>query len=232
MTSGPTRRGASVRTAAGFATLLVLMALAVVGTAVAVLVLTSVIETHIAAGTRDAEAALHAAEGASQRAVAELREMDWTPVPGLGTSALADGPSSGVRTLDDGTRLDLEVETAEITCGRRRACTASEVAALSARRPWGSGNPRWRLFLHAPMSTLLPGTVAPLPFYLVVWIADDPTEVDADSAVDSPSGEPGHGVLLIAARAYGRRGVRRTVQLAVERVGTEVRLLTQHELAP
>ena len=216
----------------GFATLLVMMALAVVGTATSVLVLTSVVETHISASTRDTTAALHAAEAAAQRALRDLRALDWAAVPSVGTSPVVDGPPSGVRTLADGSPIDLDAETADLTCGRRRPCTDTEVSAVTDSRPWGSGNPRWRLFLQAPMNAVAPGTFQPLPLYLVVWIADDPTEVDADPAVDGRPDEPGHGVLLLAARAYGPRGVRRTVQLAVERAGSELRLLTQHEYTP
>ena len=52
------------------------------------------------------------------------------------------------------------------------------------------------------MNRMIAGSAAAPP-YMVVWIADDPDELDGDSATDT------NDVVMIHAEAFGTRGGRR-----------------------
>ena len=175
------------------------------------LALTTTVEVGIAANQRDGVQTLHAADAALERAIADLAAADWDAVlAGLVTSAVADG--GGEVTLPDGRQLDVGEETDGL---------------LSTARPWGRNNPRWTLFLSGPLAALLPGAeLADGRAYVVVWVADDPAENDAQPlrdggppavADDHNRSNPGRGALWLHARAYGPSGARRVVEAIVER---------------
>ena len=113
------------------AIIVALMAMLLMSALGAALVLTTSSEALIAANFRHAQEGVYAADAALERAMADLASIpDWQPVlDGSMRSAFVDGPPSGVRTLADGSSLDL---------GRARE------------------DDRWRLFAHGPLSTLLP----------------------------------------------------------------------------
>jgi hypothetical protein len=105
--------------------------------------------------------------------------------------------------------------------------------AVSPLRPWGRNNPRWQLFVHGPADRI-PGVDSRA--YVVVWVADDPSETDGNPLTDggAPAGDevgtfgnPGRGRLGLIAHAYGPGAARRVVEASVERQeGTRaVRLL-------
>ncbi len=168
---------------------------------------------------RDSTTLRYAAEGALEVAARELsRASSWDDVlSGAERSALADGPPMGTRAI--GTwRVDLDAQTNLLNCGRRAACTAAQMAAVTPLRPWGADNPHWRPFLYGPLASLAPFSQAP-PVYLVVWLADDARETDGNPARDATAPEaPGRGVLRARADAFGERGSRRSVEAELVRV--------------
>lgn len=215
------------------ALLVVISALVLVLALTGALVLTSTVETRIAAVARDDALVLSAADAAVSRVLVDLRATDWNAVLGGSLSTFSDGPPSGRRTLPDGAELDLDSETADMQCGRPGGCSDADVTAVAEERPWGSHNPRWRLYACGPLAALLPGDPSPPRVYLAAWVADDPAESDEDPLRDTDDADdPGHNVLMVAGRAYGPGGTRRTVQLVVERAGSELRVLAHHERRP
>ena len=48
----------------------------------------------------------------------------------------------------------------------------------TARRPWGTNNPIWRLYAHGALADLSPSGAIDSNVYVVVWVADDPLETD------------------------------------------------------
>jgi hypothetical protein len=97
---------------------------------------------------------------------------------------------------------------------------------VTAARPWGRNNPRWTVFASGPLADLLPDASLTVRAYLVVWVADDPSENDAQplhdggapSVIDAANRvNPGGGTLWLRAQAYGPSGARRTVEVIVER---------------
>ena len=115
-----------------------------------------------------------------------------------------DGPPSGVRTLADGSLLDLGQLVNMTNCRKVTACSASDLTANTAQRPWGANNPVWRLYAYGPLSSLLAAGMVDSNFYVVVMVADDPSENDDDPLHDgvAPT-NPGAGVLSL--RAEGIR---------------------------
>ncbi len=203
--------------------MLITMLLLALGT---MLALTAATETAVAAHHRDGIEALHAADAAVAWAAHDLaRTGDWTAVLSGGVvSSWFDG-APGPRRLADGTTLDLVALTNELRCGVPVACSDAAMDAVSAARPWGRNNPRWRVFAHGP-ATGLPGVDG--RSYVVVWVGDDPSETDGDPHRDGgvsgddgagTSGNPGLGTLLVIAHAYGPGTAVRVVEAGVARVG-------------
>ena len=105
-----------------------------------------------ARGVRQADAIL-------ARTLDEIASMpDWTPlVDGVQSATLVDGPSTGTRTLADGSTIDLQQVVNMADCQKAAACTVAELDAVSSRRPWGATNPRWQPYAYGPLASLLPG---------------------------------------------------------------------------
>jgi len=188
------------------------------------LALTTTVEVGIAANQRDAVQTLHAADAGLERALADLAQADWDAVlSGAVTSPFHDG--AGVVTLPDGSRLDVQQETNRLRCGGV-ACGDADMDRVSAARPWGRNNPRWTVFASGPLTQLVPDAVIAARSYLVIWVADDPAENDAQpmrdggppALVDAGNrANPGRGALWLHARAYGPSGARRAIEAVVER---------------
>lgn len=217
----------------GIALLVVMVLMILVMAVTSALLLTSTVEIRIAAVARDEALVQSAADAAGWRAIIDLRSADWNSALAGAVSSFTDGPPDAPRTLPDGSYVLLSDETADLTCGHAGSCTQAEIDAVDAVRPWGGRNPRWRLFGYGPLSLMLPGDPAPPPAYVVTWIADDPLDDDGDPQRDGDGADnPGRGVLVVAARAFGAQGARHTVEWTVERVGAELRILARHERAP
>ena len=131
--------------------------------------------------------------------------IGWRARPGLAWSPAA-------RTLD------LSVQTNLLNCASAAGCSDGEMQGVTADRPWGANNPRWRLFLFGPLGSLVPLHSSPA-IYLLVWVGDDGRE--ADGAPEADGGSPteeGRDVLRVHAAAFGRDGGRRAVEAELVRV--------------
>jgi hypothetical protein len=205
-----------------FAALVVMAIVAAMGLGLA---LTTSLEPLAAANYEASRSARLAAEAGIAIATHELAAIgDWNAV-------LAGGVASGVLEqgdaavdLPDGTRAGLSELTARATCGQAGACTDTDRIAFTAARPWGPNNPQWRVFGHARLDRFIPDGTGLPPTVVVVWIADDPADVDGDPLRDSgvgPMGEwrLGGCVLALRAEAYGPRFAHRAVVATVARPG-------------
>jgi hypothetical protein len=207
------------------------------------LALTTTVEVGIAANQRDGVQALHAADAALERAIADLAGMEWDAVlAGTATSAFADG--GGVVRLPDGSPLNVGEETSRLRCGAP-ACGDADMDRVTAARPWGRNNPRWMVFASGTLRDLLSeAELAGMRAYVVVWVGDDPAENDAQplrdggppAMVDAANRtNPGRDVLWLHARAYGPSGTQRTVEAVIERdprwPTTQLRLRVWREIA-
>jgi hypothetical protein len=96
----------------------------------------------------------------------------------------------------------------------------------TADRPWGRNNPRWQLYASGWLARLVPDASAQARAYVLVWVADDSAENDAQPlhdggapAVvdDANQANPGRGAIWVRARAYGPAGARREIEAVLER---------------
>lgn len=163
---------------------------------------------------------LNAAEAALELASRDLGAItDWNLVlDGSARSALVDGTAGGMRFIAAGGSLDLSRLTSQLTCGRDTLCSDAQRATSTSERPWGSGNPRWRLFLHSPLTAVLSPRDREIP-YTIVWLGDDARETDGDPGVDGGGpGDEGRYVLRARAEAFGADGARRAIEAELVRV--------------
>ena len=207
----------------GAALLVVLGAIMLLSAIGAVLVTTTSTELLIAANAGASAEARHAAAAAFERTLAELRLVsDLTAVlDGSRASQFTDGAASGARTLSDGSVIDLSEAVNRASCQRTSGCRPVDLDAALRGRPWGPRNPRWRLFSYGPMDGGSSQGPRGAPLYVVTLVADDPADDDGDPWEDgvrvSAAANPGAGVLLIRAEAFGRRGASRVVEGVVLR---------------
>jgi hypothetical protein len=142
------------------------------------------------------------------------------------TSPFFDG-DTGPR-LFGGTDVDLSRETALLLCDTI-TCAGRSLDAVTASRPWGRNNPRWRVFASGPAAGLVGERRGLGPGYTAAWIGDDPAENDADPLKDGgpPVAEtgitvnPGLDVVVLRVVAWGARGARRELELTVERADVQ-----------
>ena len=210
-------------TDSGAALLTALIVMAIVAAMGLGLALTTSLEPLAAANYEANRSARLAAEAGVAIAVHELAGIaDWDLVlAGLTGSAALDQGSIDV-DLPDGSRAGLDELTARATCGRPGACQESDRVAFTAERPWGPNNPRWRVFGHGRLDRLVPQGAGLPPVVVVVWVADDPADVDGDPLADSGIGaggvwRPGGCVLAVRAEAFGARFAHCTVVATVAR---------------
>jgi hypothetical protein len=187
---------------------------------------TTTVEVGVAAHHRDAVQTLHAAEAALELSIGELAAAaDWDAVlTGQVVSWFHDG--AGATALPDGSMLDVSEETNRLRCGEPVACGDAAMDMSTAARPWGRNNPRWTVFASGRLARVLRDAAPASRAFVVVWVADDPSENDAqprrdggDPAVEdeaNPS-NPGRGALWLRAHGYGPSGARRAVEAVVER---------------
>ena len=200
------------------------------------LMLTTMTEGKIASNYRDGTEALYAADAAVERVMQDILTVaDWNamldPNNALATSAFIDG-APGDRVLSDGTQINLIEATNVVNCGQVAGCSDADLSAVTAERPWGANNPRWKLYAHGPMTEMLPTEGINSPFYVVVWVADDPAENDNNPLRDGNApangcdvNDPlcvnhGRGVIAMLAHAYGPGGSHRAVEVTLARTNT------------
>ncbi len=201
----------------GVALLTALIVMAIVAAMGLGLALTTNLEPLAAANYETNRSAHLAAEAGVAIAVHELAGLaDWNlALDGLVTSAVLEQGDITVE-MPDGSRAGLEELTARANCGRAGACSDADRTAFTSSRPWGPNNPMWRVFGHGRLDQLVPGGAGLPPAIVVVWVSDDPAELDADPLTDSgigPGGEwrPGGCVLAVRAEAFGPRFAHRTM---------------------
>jgi len=231
----------------GVALVIALMATTLMLSLGGALILLSSSETAIAANFRAAHEAIYAADAVMERTIAELGRLpDWTPVlDGRIQSSFIDGSSSGIRTLVDGSTIDLAEITNLANCQKSTGCSAADLAATTTERPWGANNPRWTLYAHAAMADMLGAQSIHSAFYALALVGDDPSENDDDPSRDGfsvASGlNPGKGIVLIRAEAFGPRSAHTVLEATVARlelppsgpgepVSTELRVLSWRQL--
>ena len=197
----------------GAALLLALMAVLLLTALGLALMLTTTTETMIANSFSLGVEGLYAADAGTDRAIEDLQALgDWTTVlSGQATSAFSDGPGTGDRLTPAGAMLSLARLVAMANCGKPAGCTSADMDAITAERPWGPNNPRWRVFASGPFDNIAQtGTVNSL-FYVVVMVADDPSEADSDPATDS------NGVIVLRTEAFGPGESHRGIEVTVAR---------------
>ena len=200
----------------GVALILAMLAtsfLSAVGLGLAVMVFMDRLAT---GNMRGSVALLHAADAGIELAAHDLARTDWNAaLAGLAQASFSDGTPTGVRAIPGGDGVNLDAETNEINCGTASTCTAAQMTANTAARPWGVNNPHWRLYAFGPLERVA-AVAHPAPCYLAVWIADDVREEDGDPLVD---GEVhGRGVLRVRAVAFGPSRSRRAIEAELARV--------------
>jgi hypothetical protein len=144
-----------------------------------------------------------------------LTVPDWNEIlQGNVRSAFVDGSPSGVRTLPDGSQLDLDKATNMLDCGKATAA-ATRAERLDRRATVGHEQSALAALRLRPDVGMLPTDTINSKDYVVVWIADDPSETDNDPTMDGSrastageqrselSSQPGLGVLAMHAEAYG-----------------------------
>jgi len=158
----------------------------------------------VAAAFRSQREGFYAADAMIERAMAELADApDWAAVAaGLMQSSFVDGPP-GIRTLDDGTAIDLAETINMASCLKRSACAVSDLHAVTPARPWGANNPEWRLYAHGWLRDMLPAGAAGLPWYLVLMAAAHPSRIG--------------NAIIIRAEAFGPRAAHNVIELEAAR---------------
>jgi hypothetical protein len=213
-----------IRSERGMALIIALMSMMLLTALGLGLVMTTMTETMITANYRDSGEAMYAADAGVERVMQDLLTIsDWNRVlAGLQQSSFVDGAPSGMRTLADGTEIDLTAATNLMNCNKTTACSPAEMNLWTPDRPYGTNNPRWNLFAYAPLNQVIEtGTVAS-PMYVVVWVADDFGEIDNDPTIDGgpPLENRGRGILLIRADAFGPGGSRTALEVTIKRTDT------------
>lgn len=223
----PVRKGEHQRrprSSRGMALVSVLVAMLLLSAVGAGLVIVTSADTLIGANVGAASETFYAANAAFERTVGELRTApDLSALlSGATASAFTDGTAGGVRQLADGTRVNLTQALALANCNRLAGCSGADMNAVGRDRPWGPRNPRWRLFSYGPLvGAALGGTRTSWPTYVLTFLADDPLETDGDTLRDGVqagvNANPGAGIVLVRAEAYGRRRSRRIVEGSILR---------------
>ena len=204
-------RAHSVRSQQGSALIFSMMTLFVMMTIGAALVSISSIETQIAANFDRGTQVFYAADAALERALVDLSALaDWDQaLDGTTVSTFTEGPSTGMHRVG-GAMVDLNAAASLLLCGRIAPCGDADVTAVTASRPWGRNNPRWRPYAWGPVGSR--------EIYAMVWVADDPGETDGDPFHDGTGTDnPGRGLIALTAQAYGPRGERRTIEVTAAR---------------
>jgi type IV pilus assembly PilX-like protein len=197
-----------------------LMAMLLLSALGAATVMTTSAETLIAANFRNAQEGLYAADAALELAAADLATRgDWNAVlDGSTRSLLVDGPPGGSRTLAEGLPLDLGALVNMTNCRRTPMCSATDLTAMTAQRPWGANNPVWRLFLYGALPAIVPGHPIQSSSFVVVMVADDPAETDNDPLRDGDTASNGgSGVLVLRAEAFGPGAAHQAIEATIRR---------------
>jgi Tfp pilus assembly protein PilX len=219
----------NIRDEHGIAMIIAMMAMLLMSALGFALMMTTSSETMIAGNFANSSEALYAADAAVERSMEDILTVpDWNKLlDGSTQSAFVDGPPSGPRTLPDGSTIDLTQALNMANCQKVTTCSTVEMNTSSSERPWGPNNPRWKLYSYAKLTDLLPATdTINSSYYVMVMVADDPSESDDDPTKDgatpiAPSTiNSGLGVIAMRAEAFGPRGAHKVIELTLARTDT------------
>jgi hypothetical protein len=221
------RRATDERGLALVVALLVMCLLTALGMA---LMLTSQTETMISANYRDSMEAQYAADAALERVMDDVLTVhDWNTLlasnDGLTasvTSGFHDAAPSSPLTLPDGRTVDLAKATYMINCAKTTVCSDADMNANTDDRVWLVNNPRYHLYAWGPVDDMISTGTVNSPYYVAVWVADDPTETDGDPSTDGgpTAAGPGAGVLILRAEAFGPNGAHHVIEATISRTDT------------
>lgn len=197
-------------TEAGSALVLTLLALVLLGALGSALALVVETEVTVAATSGRAAEARYAAEAGLELAALELAAAgDWDAVAGGGWhSTLTDGPPSGTRALPAGERVDLDEETSFLRCAGAASCASAPTSPSSAG-PDARADVRWKLLVYGPLEQLTGGAVPAAALYVAAWVTLEPPEPPEQPP--SPFRRNGQ-VMQVQAVAYGPFGLRRAIR--------------------
>lgn len=208
----------------GIAMIIAMMAMLLMSALGIALVLTTSSETMIAGNFANGSEALYAADAAVERSMEDILTVpDWNKLlDGSTQSAFVDGAPSGSRSLPDGSAIDLTQAINMANCQKVTDCSSADMDAVTGERPWATNNPRWKLYAYANLKDLLPATnTINSPYYVMVMVADDPSENDGDPTKDGAvATNPGSGVIAMRAEAFGPRGAHKVIELTLSRTDT------------
>jgi hypothetical protein len=199
---------------------MVITLIATVGGALSLIVST---ESLVAGTYHASQQGLYAADAGIERAIAEARaELTWSSLPSSSSSASDFNDGQIAPRGPDGTALDL----AQLTMTRQ--------AESDAVYPNVADRPVWRLYAHATLNRIAGRAASGAP-YVVVWIADDPGDLDGNPAVDT------NDVVMLHAEAFAVRSGNRSVSATIHReeamaagfpgvMRSDVRVIAWHEV--
>ena len=217
-------RGAHLlRDESGIALILAIALATILGVLGAAVALTAQMETLVAGRFEQGRELAYAADGALALALAELRSTDWAPALGGAPSSFTDGDPATVRRVEG-------IGAVALCCGGG-SLTAAVQQAATGGRAWGANTPRWTLYAWGPVASWLPANAIRAPFYVAVWVADDPSDGDGDPAADTNQTIELYAVAL--GPGGGRRGTRALAVRPLDGAGNPlprgIRLLSWHE---
>lgn len=215
--------------------IIAVMAMALLAALGTGLVLVTSVDARITGNFRAGVEARYAAASVAEFVRVHLaRDAGWDNVlSGTVQSGFADGLPVGERVLAGGTRVDLSRVVNLARCGRSTTCTAAEMNESTSGRPWGANNPHWQAYAYGSYEALTGrGPGSPSSMYVVALVGDDGLETDGDPLRDGGGADnPGAGVLLIRAVAFGASGAYAAVETTVARQdGGGVRVLSWRQL--
>ena len=220
MQSIATRVHTRLRDEQGTALIIALMSMMLLTALGAAVVMVTNTETMIANNHRASQEAVYVADAVVERVVQDLLMVPrWNDVlSGTLQSSFIDGSMNVNKTLPGGGRILL-------CCGASTA-TAQLQADTDGLNLWGGNNPQWKLFAWGPMSQILPDAAIDSPYYVAVWVADDPADAPPGAQGELgtvPDNNPladANGVLTLHAEAIGPTGTRKVVEVTVARTSS------------
>jgi hypothetical protein len=207
----------SIGSERGVALTMAVMACMLLSAMAAALLLLSSAETIIAGHFRNSIEARFAAEAMMARGIdLASRSDDWAgSIAGSTPPVRTDGALAAPRTLADGSTLDLAQAVNLANCQKTSPCAAKDLAAVSVDRPWGTSNPSWRPYAYGPLSEMLADVTIDSSYYVLLLVADDPTESHHAVAEDAP--ERLREGIALRAEAFGPRGAHAVIEVAADR---------------